>query len=224
MGENITDISEHAKAVATEASKQGNFNFLDRLTGRNYPTEQVGVYIDESAGYALEKVESDLENARARVKLFQKNEKILAEIQKEISHLEEQQEAIREAAANSRFVFHLEGISTGDYDKVVDAARDAHPYEYRESRNPLTFALEREVIGTDERDTFFRTHLWAKFIRRVVDPEGNEDTNISPDWVAQVLNLLPAVGQVKIQNAIESLRMTTNWMDRIQGEDFLAKS
>lgn len=224
MGENITDISERAKAVATEASKQGNFNFLDRLTGRNYPTEEVAVYLDEAAGYALEKVEDELTNARARAKLFKDSKEVLAEITKEILKLEEQRDAIREAAQASRFVFHLEGISTGDYDKVVDAARDAHPYEYRESRNPLTFALEREVIGTDERDVYFRTHLWAKFIRRVVDPDGNEDANISPAWVAQVLDLLPTVGQVKIQEAVDALRMTTSWMDNIQGEDFLAKS
>lgn len=224
MGENITDISEHAKAVATEASKQGNFNFLDRLADRNYPTDSVVVYLDEAAGYDIEKVQKELNETLLRAKLFQGDKKILAEIQKEISSLEASREALLERAAASRFVFHLQGISTGSYDKVVDAARDEFPYEYRETRHPLTFAPEREVIGTEERDIFFRTHLWAKFIVRVVDPEGNEDANISPAWVARVLDLLPAIGQVNIQNTIESLRMTTDWMDKIQGEDFLAKS
>lgn len=209
MGDNVTDISEAAHERAIEASKPGTFNFLDRLVGRNYPTEDVVVYIDEAEGYEIEKIEKLLSISKDADKTA-RLEKALAE------H--------REKAANSRFVFHLEGISTEEYDKTVDAAEEAYPYEYRERTNPLTFAVEREVVADEKRETFFRTHLWAKFIRRVEDPDGNVDENISPAWVAQVSGLLPITGSLKIAQAVEALRMTTEWMDKVQGEDFLAKS
>jgi hypothetical protein len=36
-------MNDDAKAVATEASAEGKFSFLDRLAGRDYPTEDVEV-------------------------------------------------------------------------------------------------------------------------------------------------------------------------------------
>lgn len=209
MGDNITDINEAARERAVEASKPGNFNFLDRLVGRNYPTEEVVVYIDEAEGYEIEKIEK------------------LLSISKDPGKRERLEAALAEHRAKaepSRFVFHLQGISTEEYDSLVDAAEEAYPYEYREGRNPLTFEPERTVIESTERDTFFRTALWAKFIRKVEDPDGNVDDNITPAWVARVSGLLPVMASLKIAKAVEALRMTTDWMDKIQGEDFLAKS
>lgn len=223
MGE-IVDINEQAKIAAENASKQGTFSFIDRVTDRNYPTEIVPVYLDEAAGYELGKVDEELENIRLRTKLFKDNETVLAELGKEITALEERREAIREAAANSRFVFELEGISTKLYDECVDEAQEQFPLEYREVRHPVTFALERHVVENEEREIFFRTLLWSKFIRRVVDPSGNVDEAITPAWAGTVEGLLPVIAQIKIQKAISKLRMTTEWMDNIQGEDFLAKS
>ena len=218
----IVDINEQAKAAATEASTQGKFSFLDRLAGRNYPTEEVVVYLDEAAGYRIGKIEDELDAERARLKVLKGD--ALKETQGKIEKLESELSASIADAEGSRFVFHLEGISTEEYDKVVDAAQKEFPLEYKENRNPLTFAIERSVVPNDEREVFFRYHLQAKFIRRVVDPNGNIDDNITPDWVAQVANLLPVIGQIKLQTAIEKLRMTTDWMDRVQGEDFFPKS
>lgn len=209
MGENITDISEAARERAVEASKPGNFNFLDRLVGRNYPTEDVVVYLDEAEGYEIEKIEK------------------LLIISKDAEKSERLEKALAEHRANaekSRFVFHLEGISTEDYDSVVDAAAEQFPYEYRETRNPITFALERQVVENEEREIFFRTHLWAKYIRSVEDPDGNIDDNISPAWVGRVSGLLPGMAQMKIAEAVKALLMATDWMDKIQGEDFFPKS
>lgn len=223
MGD-IVDINEQAKAAATEASKPGKFSFLDRLAGRNYPKDEVVVYLDEEAGYNIQDIEDELDVKRKSVKLFEKDETLLANVKAEISKLEEQLEANREKAAQSRFVFHLEGIPTETYDAAIDYSQEQYPLEYREARNPVTFALERSVIENEERDQLFRTHLWAAFIRRVVDPEGNVDDNITPDWVAQLLNLLPVIGQIRIGMGVEKLRMTTDWMDKLQGEDFFPKS
>lgn len=223
MGE-ITDINAQAKAAAENASKPGVFSFIDRVTNRNYPKDQVVAYLDEDGGYKIQAIDEERENIRLRTKLFKGNETVLAELGKELAKLDEQHEAIRESMADSRFVFELEGISTKLYDECVDAAQEQFPLEYRETRHPVTFALERHVIENEQREVFFRTLLWSKFIRRVTDPAGNVDENITPEWVGVVEGLLPVVAQIKIQETVHKLRMTTGWMDELQGEDFLAKS
>lgn len=220
----MTDITERANTLATEASKPGTFNFIDRVTGRNYPKDEVVVYLDEESGYNISKIEKELELAGQKIKLAGDDKVLLAEAKAQVDQLEAQLEANREKASESRFVFHLEGISTRDYDKCVDEAQEQFPLEYTETRNPLTFKLEREVVENDDRETYFRTLLWSKFIRRVVDPSGNEDSTISHEWVKQVADLLPIMAQIKVATGVETLRMATDWMDHIQGEDFLAKS
>ena len=209
MGDNITDISEVARQKAEAASKAGSFNFLDRLANRNYPTEDVQVYLDEAAGYRVQALAAEIADEADDERLEQ---------------LEADLRLAQGEMLASRFVFHLEGISSDEYDDVVDAAREQFPIEYTETRNPLTFALERTPVENEERETFFRAHLWAKFIRSVEAPGGEVDDNITPAWCAQVQGLLPIMGALKIQTAIETLRMTTDWMDRIQDENFLAKS
>lgn len=225
MGD-IVDINDQAREAATNASKKGTFSFLDRVTGRNYPTDEVVVYLDEAAGYRIGEIEAELVDARElQAKLTKTTDKAAkAEVTKEIAKLEEQLVANKAEAEKSRFVFHLEGISTDAYDQLVDEAQAQFPLEYRETRNPLTFALEREVIDNEQREIYFRTLLWSRFIKRVVDPEGNVDAEITQVWVARVMGLIPVMGQIRIQQGIEKLRMTTGWMDQIQGEDFFPKS
>lgn len=223
MGD-ITDINDRAKAAAVEASKPGKFNFIDRVVGRNYPTEEVVVYLDERAGYEIDKAWVELARADDQIKAVGEDEVLLKDARKNRAQVAEQIEALAEAAAQSRFVFHLEGISTREYDKVVDQAREFFPLEYRETRNPITFAPERTVIASEEREIFFRTAMWAKVIRRVVDPNGHVDDEITPEWIGQVNDLLPAMAQQAIQDGVDALRMTTDWMDRLQAEDFFPKS
>lgn len=223
MGD-ITDINDRAHAKATEASVKGKFNLLDRLASRNYPTEEVAVYLDEAAGYQLAKIEREREALRVQLKLAGTDKGRIAELNKQFKKLDEEDEAVREVAADSRVVFHLQGISSREYDLTVDAAKESFPYEYREVRNPITMALTREIIEEEDREIFFRTLLWSKFIKRVVDASGNEDDNITHAWMSEVDGLIPVMGAQRISDAITLLRMTTGWMDEIQGEDFLAKS
>lgn len=201
--------NEEAKAIAVEHSKPGNFSFVERLSGRNYPTEQLDVYLDEAAGYKLMKLELELIAARDA------NQAEL--IEKQIDYL-------REKAQDSRYTIHLEGISTEEYDAVVGKAQAEYPIEYRESRNPLTLAAERFAVENDDRDHYFRIHSWAKFIRKIEDAKGNVDENITPELTASILNALPLAGLGRLQVAIDKLRMVTDWMDKLQGDDFLAKS
>lgn len=205
----MTDLNEEAKAIATEASKEENFNFLDRLAGREYPTEEVEIYIDERAGYLIQKLEQQAANERDPE-------------QADILH--KQIEHNREKAAASRYIIHLESIPVEEYDACVDKAMEEFPLEYSESRNPLTFAPEKVVKENPDREQFFRTLLWSKFIRKVVGPNGGEDSNITAEWCAYFMAHAPIVASVKVHDAVEKLRMVSDWMDRIQTDDFFPKS
>lgn len=206
----MTEIDvETAREVAEEHSKPGKFSFLDRLQNREYPAEDVEIFLDEAAGLHIHKLTQEL--------LASKDPEQTEIIEKQIAHYSDK-------ARKSRYTVHMQGISTEAYDAVVDAAREEFPVEYTESRHPLTMAPERREVESESREVYFRTHLWSKFIKSVEDTDGNIDDEISPEWVGAFLGNAPIIAQARIQVALEQLRMTTSWMDEIQGEDFLAKS
>lgn len=203
---NITDISE---AAARNASEPGKFNFLDRVVGRNYPTESVEIYIDERGGYELAMLDKKIANETDGDK---------------VNELDAERTKLVESLAVSKYIIHLEGISIENYDATVDDANEQYPVEYEESVNPITFAKTKTPLPSEERETYFRTHLWAKFIRSVEAPDGSIDDAIDATWVGVFMGHAPIMAQIRVQQAVETLRMTTNWMDAIQDEDFFPKS
>lgn len=202
-------MNDDAKAAAVEASQEGNFSFLDRLAGRDYPTEDVEIYLDEAAGHRISALRESLKAETDA----DKTEELIAQI-----------EAQRDKARKSRYIVRVQGISIEDWDSTIDEANEHYPVQYEESTHPLTMAKVKNPIPSEERETFFRTHSWAKFIQSVTDADGNVDSNITPEWVAVFLNQAPIVAIAKVAVAIDKVRMTTEWMDQIQGDDFLAKS
>ena len=207
--DNITDITNLPERKAREASEPGKFNFLDRLANRNYPEEHVTVYLDEAAGLKLKELlaqHADAEDGEAAVAI------------------EEKMTAVYERLEASRYTVNLMGISVEEYDAVIDLGLESYPVEYEESVTPLTFQKVKTPLPSEERETLIRTVLWSKFIRSVEDVDGNMDDAITPEWVAVFLNNLPIMGQMRIKDAVETLRMTTDWMDAIQDEDFFLKS
>lgn len=204
MTENATP-----EEAAREASKPGNFSFLDRVTNRDYPTKALEIYLNEAGGLKIQELLNEREKATDK---------------KAIDNIDSDLALWREKVKESRYIVHMEGISTEEYDKIVDEANEQFPVEYRESRHPLTMALERFAVENEDRDTYFRYHIWAKFIRKIEDINGNVDENITPEFIAVMSKALPIVAQIRIAQAVEELRMTTNWMDAIQGPDFFPKS
>lgn len=202
-------LSEEAREIAQEQSKQGTFNFVDRLASRNYPTDDVEIFLDERAGHKIQKLTEDL--------MGTKDPEQREVIEKQIEHASEEARA-------SRYIVHLQGISTEEYDAVVDFANEKYPLEYTEQLNPLTRDIVRQVVPNEDRDLLYRTQLWAKFFQSIEDAEGNVDDKMTPEFISYFLRLAPVIAQIRVGIAIERLRMTTDWMDQIQGEDFLAKS
>lgn len=197
------------KQAALDASAKGVFSFLDRLEGRNYPKLEVPVYLDEEAALIV----MELAAQRADTK-----------DPDEVNLIDEQMLSYAPRLEASKYILHLEGISTEAYDAVIDEGNEAHPVKYETEINPLTMAKVRTPIEDEDRDHYFRVHLWAKYIRSVEAPDGSIDSNITPEWVAVFCNKAPIVSLIAVRDAVEKLRMTTDWMDQIQNEDFFPKS
>jgi hypothetical protein len=204
-----TELPDEAKAIAQAELTEGKFNFLDAVVGRDYPTEEVEIWLDEAAAYEIEKLEEELDRTK-------NGDKAVA--------LAERLDDLRERAHKSRYVITLQAITVEEYDNVVTAALEQFPQEFIETRHPLTFALERTPKPSEERQQFFRTHLWAKFIRKVTGPTGGVDDDISPEWCAVFLSNAPLMALGRVEVAVDKLRMVSDWMDRLASDDFLAKS
>lgn len=201
--------NEAAKAVAQAHLTEETFSFLDHLANREMPTEVVDIFLDEAAGHRINQLEVDRVTAA--------NEEQIALIGKQIDHEIEK-------AKKSRYRVYLTGITNDVYDAIVDKAEEEFPYEYRESRNPLTMALERQVVPNEKRQTFFRVHIWAASIVKIEGPTGAIDENITPEFAGVLNAKAPVIALARIQAAIDRLRMASDWMDQLTGDDFLAKS
>lgn len=209
MSDNIIDINGKAEGAARAASKQGTFNFLDRLAGRNYPREKVTIFLDEALGYRVQAKVDELSNEKDADRAEALGDEIGALI---------------EELNSASYTVHLEGISVEEYDATVDSADEQFPLEFTTEQNPLTFAREKIVVPNPEREQYFRTLLWSKYIRSVETSSGEVDDNITQEWVAVFLNRAPVMAQIRLSSAIDALRMTTDWMDAIQTDDFFRKS
>jgi hypothetical protein len=193
--------------LAQAVSKPGVFSFTERLKGRNYPQETVIICLDERAGYEIYKLEQKLS------RLTDKEGVKAAEA--EIARL-------REVVKAEIYTVHMEGISPEDYDALVDQAVAQFPYEYNEVENPFTGAKIQEVVTNDARDEYFRKLKWNAFIRKIEDHDGN--INI-PDFetIDAFTKQAPLMAQSAVLDAVDKLRMATDWMNYIQDEDFLVK-
>lgn len=214
--------TDSAREAAVAASTEATFSFLDRMTGRNYPTEEVVVFMDEAGAYKRNKLQRQIAEETYLLK-GDTAEKAKAR-GKKITIMQNKLDEMTAEIAESRVVFHLEGIPTEQYDALIDDAAEQFPYEYVESRNPLTMKLEREVKENADRDVYFRSNLWAAFVRKISDASGAEDTTHTPEYMRAVMGAMPIVGVAHVQTAIEQLRMVTDWMDEIQTDDFFPKS
>lgn len=204
--------NKSAEELAKEVSKPGKFSFIDRLRGRNYPTDEVVVYLDEKLGYKLLAVEQEMAGSDGHTPSFS-----------EQKLLEEKHAELVEQLRASRYVVKLQGISNDDWDALVEEAAEQFPYEYDEIVNPFSGEKTRKVIETDERAEFFTMKLWAAFIQSITDSDGNVDDDVTVQTVKAFRGEAPFSAITRVGATIAKLRMATDWVEYIEDEDFLAK-
>jgi hypothetical protein len=194
--------------LAAAAREPGTFSFIERLRGRNYAKDTVTVYLNEELGYKLQEVEAKIEDGPSV---------------DELAALEKELAALRAELAPDKYIFHVEGISNEDYDKLVADAVEQFPYEYEDSVDLYTGKKTKETVDSPERNEYFTNLLWSKVIRKVELADGDSDENINSGWIETFRRLGPINALQHVGLAVEKVRMGSEWIEYAEDEDFLVK-
>src|SRR5690625_3785753 len=93
------------------------FDIADMFTGKAYPKEVVAVYMDEDLAYRVGKL-----NRKVSAALLGKDRKLVDDLTAELDGLYEQ-------GKNSRYEFHLTGVSRKVRTDIVKAVKAKFPPE-----------------------------------------------------------------------------------------------
>jgi ElaB/YqjD/DUF883 family membrane-anchored ribosome-binding protein len=217
----LSDEQEIREAV-DEAKAPGVFNIVELLQGRGYPTQTVEIYLNESAIYNLASEREKLEELIKSLGKRSEKESEKNEREKIESAIHEAQEDI---LASKVFVF-LQGVTEGKRDEIYRQATKKYPVEY-EAPNPMSGLLgkqsERIEKESADRDQLFTDLLWQAYIAKVVNADGDEQSEFAYSTIRTMRDSLPLNAMVKINEAIDKLRSSTALFDLETTEDFLAK-
>ena len=217
----MSDEQEIREAV-DEAKAPGVFNIVELLQGRGYSTQTVEIYLNESAIYNLASEREKLEELIKSLGKRSEKESEKNEREKIESAIDEAQEDI---LTSKVFVF-LQGVTEGKRDEIYRQATKKYPVEY-EAPNPMSGLLgkqsERIEKESADRDQLFTDLLWQAYIAKVVNADGDEQSEFAYSTIRTMRDSLPLNAMVKINEAIDKLRSSTALFDLETTEDFLAK-
>ena len=213
--EEIVESVEKAKAP-------GTFNILSVLQERGYPEATVDIYMDESSMYdmaivkeGLEKLDSSIGKGGETEKQKDSRDKLMADY-----------EALEKKINESKYAVHLSGISEGRREEIYRQSVKKYPVEY-ESSNGISSLLGTEAARVEksspERDALFTDYLWQEHIKKISNPEGDEQSEFSYSTIRSMRDSFPISAIMKINEAIDKLRVASAMFTMSTGEDFLAK-
>jgi hypothetical protein len=213
---------QEIREVIDEAKEPKSFNIINVLQERAYPKTSVEVVLDEDNSYRASMVKEKIEAIEKKV-----GTKNASASQKEtIDKLTAELEELLEKLSESKYVFHIRGISEGKREKLIADATKKYPIEYEKGAE-LSALLgsggELREKPSPERDQLFTDFLWQHQIEKIVDPDGNEQTGLGYSDIRALRDNLPLSSAAKINRSIEKIRSATALFMMETGEDFLAK-
>lgn len=213
---------QEVREMVDQAKEPKTFNIINVLAERAYPTEVVEIILDEENSYKASVVKSKLEDLDK--KIASKNPS--AQQKEARDKLIEELDALVEQIEKSKYHFHIKGISEGKREKLISEATKKYPVEYEKGAE-LSALLggnsEPREKPSPERDQLFTDFLWRDQIEKIVDPDGNEQTNLTYNEIRALRDNLPLSSSAKINRSIEKIRSATALFMMETGEDFLAK-
>ncbi len=215
----MSDIEE----MVERAKAPGKFNIVDVLKGRAYPTDEVEIFIDEGVAFIAADIEDAIRKIAQKMDTEKEKAKLDEMLAKHDALLAQKDELVKEMGG-TRYVFHLQGISEGERDDIWKKSTERYPVKHETDRNPLTGKVDRTEVQSPERDKYFTGLLWQAHIKKIVDPQGNEQDGITVEDAFELRRSLPLASIGKITEAIEKMRAATAVFMMTVDEDFLAKS
>jgi hypothetical protein len=194
--------------IAESSIKQGKYNFLDRLANRNLPTEDFTIYLDEGAAYRRLRIDEILADTTDK---------------EELAALEAERAIVTKQIKDSAATVTLRAITSVAYDKLIAQAKERFPVKYEKTSNPITGRTVVEEKPSQDRDEYFNElYLAATIVKAEFD--GAIDEEIDTDWVKGFQNIAPIDAVRRIAEAAWKMRMTGQWMDELESEDFSPRS
>ena len=212
--QDITESVEEAKAP-------GTFNIVKVLQERSYPKTEVSVVLDEGLVYEAALLEEEIQELDKKVSAAKSVTKLKAKLE----DLMLKRDSMHQELIKSMHTFHLMGIPEGKREKLYADAKKKYPVEYMPN-NDLSGILGgsgREEKESPERDSLFTDFLWQAHIKKIVNSDGDEQSDFSYNTISSMRNELPLSATMAINEAIEKLRSATALFTMSTGEDFLAK-
>jgi hypothetical protein len=215
---NQEEIIESVQA----AKAPGTFNIVQVLQDRGYPKSTVEIYMDEAAMYEMATFAEELQELDNLVAKKSETEKQKA-LREEL--LAKRNNSYEKLVA-SRYFVHLTGISEGKREEFYKQAVKKYPVEYQ-AQSGISSLLGTDSTKTEkdspDRDALFTDFLWQGHIEKIVNPDGDEQTEFGYSTIRTMRESFPLNAMVKINEAIEKLRAATAIFTLETGEDFLAK-
>ena len=207
-------MSQEKILESVEAAKApGTFNIVQVLQERGYPKTEIDIYMDEAAMYELSTIAEELEGLTEK-----------QNVQREELTTKRNETQARLLA--SKYCVHLMGISEGKREEFYRQAVKKYPVEYQ-AQSGISSLIGVDSGKTEknspERDALFTDYLWQGHIQKIVNPDGDEQTEFTYSTIRTMRESFPLNAMVRINEAIEKLRASTAIFTMDTGEDFLAK-
>jgi hypothetical protein len=221
QGGTLSDEQEIREAV-DEAKDSKVFNIVNILQERSYPKQVIEIFLDEENSYKASMVKQQLEELDKKTG----TKGVTAQQKEKRDSLIAEFELLSEKISESKYSFHISGISEGRREKLIAEATKKYPIEYEKSAELsalLGSSNGPQEKASPQRDQLFTDFLWREQIQKIVDPDGNEQSDLAYGDIRSLRENLPLSSSAKINNAIEKIRTATAVFMMETGEDFLAK-
>lgn len=193
-------MTEDIQGAVEQAQAKGNFNLTEVLQGRGYPEDEVTVYMNVSAAYELQALNSQLEAIAQAAEQDQET----------YDSLDALAQALKQEILDSAVTFHLRGISPGHIKKIM------------RSVNRLARKGELEE---DEVPDYLDAAYIAPHVIKTVDAQGNVDERLfTVEDILKVQEFLDSGQMQKINDSVRNLSFTAALFDAATDAGFLPKS
>jgi hypothetical protein len=176
------------------------------VAGRDYPETEVGVYLDESAAFAIYQLNEEL------TRLAAKQDETYSEVEAQFNDL-------TTALAEKRYTFHLRGIPR----KVRMDALEIVEKKYPEAAK--TDFLGRPIQNNSEADELHTSLIWQAHITKIVSPSGAEQIAPPLESIQEFRKYAPDYALATISDAIKefSTGSKAGFEATVRSTDFLSE-
>lgn len=173
-----------------------SFDLIGAISGRDYPTLDLEVYIDEATGFAINKANETLRTLEIQGK------------DDEAKEVQERLDSLVKKSTSSKIVLTLKGIPERVRRAILSKVEEDHP-----SATNMLGLPEPNPQG----DEAYTLAMWKAYIQKFTAPDGSENP-VSEEEIQAIYDELPSTVHKQISDGIEKLRK-----DHVAGFEYASK-